>query len=131
MLLDLDHFKEVNDTFGHPVGDALLVDVAQGLQTQFRGGDFIARLGGDEFAVLLSDVTDISIAQKAARRVIQEIDRPRQIEGNMVHVGVSIGISISAGMADIPPKVLYRNADRALYQAKKDGRNTYRTIDAL
>jgi diguanylate cyclase (GGDEF)-like protein/PAS domain S-box-containing protein len=131
MLLDLDHFKEVNDTFGHPVGDALLVDVAQGLQTQFRGGDFIARLGGDEFAVLLSDVTDILIAQKAARRVIQEIDRPRQIEGNMVHVGVSIGISISAGMADIPPKVLYRNADRALYQAKEDGRNTYRTIDAL
>ncbi|WP_085593915.1 PAS domain S-box protein [Thalassospira sp. MCCC 1A01428] len=126
MLLDLDHFKSVNDTYGHPVGDALLVDVAQGLQAQFRGGDFIARLGGDEFAVLLTDVADIAIAKKAAERVIREIDRPRKIEGNTVHVGVSIGISINSGTTDILPKVLYRRADRALYQSKEEGRNTFR-----
>lgn len=124
MLLDLDHFKHVNDTYGHPVGDALLVDVAQRIQKQFRESDFIARLGGDEFAVLLTNVENIAVAEKAALRVITEIGQSRQLEGHEIHVGVSIGIS--AGCQGILPKSLYRRADRALYQAKEAGRNTYR-----
>ncbi|WP_073953887.1 diguanylate cyclase domain-containing protein [Thalassospira sp. TSL5-1] len=128
LLLDLDNFKMVNDTFGHPVGDALLVDVAERIRKQFRESDFIARLGGDEFAVLLTNVEDIAIAKKAALRVIDHVSHPSHIEGHDIKVGVSIGIS--AGCEGILPKTLYWQADRALYQAKEAGRNTFRVHQA-
>ncbi|WP_114088453.1 diguanylate cyclase domain-containing protein [Thalassospira profundimaris] len=124
LLFDIDQFKMVNDTFGHPAGDALLVNVAERIRKQFRESDFIARLGGDEFAVLLTNVEDVAIAQKAAMRVIEETARPIKVEGQEIRVGVSIGIS--AGCEAVLPKTLYQCADRALYQAKEAGRNTFR-----
>ena len=123
LLLDLDDFKMVNDTYGHPVGDALLADVADRIKKQFRESDFIARLGGDEFAVLLTQVEDINVAEKAALRVINAVARTSHIEEYDIKIGVSIGIGV--GSEAVLPKTLYRRADRALYQAKEAGRNTF------
>lgn len=125
LLLDLDHFKEVNDRFGHPVGDQLLIVVADILKRQCRDADIIARLGGDEFAVILPVLSSLEEAQIPARRIIREIGRPKTIEGHDIHVGVSIGISFCPEHAT-DTENLYRRADQALYEAKHAGRNTCR-----
>ncbi|WP_085593917.1 diguanylate cyclase domain-containing protein [Thalassospira sp. MCCC 1A01428] len=129
LLLDLDWFKQVNDTYGHPAGDKLLIEIATFLRSRFRDADVVARLGGDEFAILLPAMANPEEAQIPAARIIQEIGRPRMIDGHEIIVGASIGISYCKG-CECDAENLYRKADRALYLAKKGGRNTYRTIAA-
>jgi diguanylate cyclase (GGDEF)-like protein/PAS domain S-box-containing protein len=128
-LLDLDHFKHVNDTMGHPAGDKLLRDVAERLRALVRETDTIARMGGDEFAILQVGITGPGDASVLARRVIDSICQPFDIEGRQVIIGTSVGIA--AGPTDgQAADELMRNADLALYRAKGDGRGTYRFFEA-
>tara|TARA_B100000674_G_C37977832_1_gene980324 strand:- start:425 stop:2623 length:2199 start_codon:yes stop_codon:yes gene_type:complete len=124
LLLDLDRFKAVNDSYGHPVGDKLLIEVAEIIKRNCREADVVARLGGDEFAVVLPLMEDVRDAALPAQRIIEEVSRPRIIDGNEVHVGISIGIS-TCGDRTGDPDSIYRDADKALYRAKNCGRNRY------
>ena len=124
LCLDLDGFKTVNDTNGHPVGDALLEAVAKRLQRQVRDGDLTARLGGDEFAVVVAD-GGVRSVERLANRLVAELSRPYVVDGRELQVGVSIGIAI-ANEADRSEELLLRDADAALYQAKADGKGTLR-----
>ena len=119
--IDLDRFKQINDTKGHAAGDAVLVQTAMLLRTQFRNSDLVARIGGDEFVVLLSPAPDRRILQNMVDRVIQISVQPIEWQGHECRCGVSIGIAESAG--DIDPRQLLINADIALYRAKRSGRN--------
>jgi diguanylate cyclase (GGDEF)-like protein/PAS domain S-box-containing protein len=124
LLMDMDYFKAVNDTFGHPVGDKLLIEVAEIIKRNCRGADVVSRLGGDEFAVVLPLMDDVRNAAIPARRIIEEVSRLRMIDGNEVHVGISIGISVCTDQTcDV--NSIYRDADKALYRAKNCGRNRY------
>ena len=129
LIVDLDAFKAVNDTFGHPVGDALLVAVAARLGEATGPEDIVARLGGDEFAILQRLAgPDIGPATALAARLLTSIHEPYQVEDREVKIGLSIGIAAAAGAA-IEPSAIMRNADLALYRAKADGRNCYRLFD--
>ena len=119
--IDLDRFKQINDTKGHAAGDAVLVHTAMLLRTQFRESDLVARIGGDEFVVLLSPSPDRRILQKMLDRVIHVSIQPIEWQNQECRCGVSIGVAESAG--DIDPKQLLVNADIALYRAKRSGRN--------
>ncbi len=120
--IDLDRFKEVNDSYGHPAGDALLQIVAQRLKACVRGRDFVARLGGDEFAILIrGDGLTRDILARIAQRLTDAISRPADVLGNMVRVGSSIGIS-AGPFGERPPDDIMRTADIALYRAKSGGR---------
>jgi diguanylate cyclase (GGDEF)-like protein len=123
LCLDLDRFKTINDTFGHPAGDALLGLVAARLRACLRPEDIAARMGGDEFAVLLQQ-HDPPAAEALARRLIEVVGAPYEIRGNRMAVGVSIGIAFPAGGPG-DADILMRNADLALYRAKQDGRGTW------
>ncbi len=128
LCLDLDNFKIVNDTMGHPTGDALLTAVADRLVSCVRGEDMVARLGGDEFAVLLGDATlDDTLA--LAHRITEVVGRPYRIDGRQVVTGASIGIAL-ADRPDMTADVLHQNADMALYRAKAAGRGTWRVFAA-
>jgi len=123
-ILDLDHFKHVNDTLGHPVGDKLLQMVADRLRGLVRETDTIARMGGDEFAIVQASLTQLADAKSLARRVIETVSEPYEIEGHQVIIGTSVGIA--AGPADgLTPERLIKNADLALYRAKGDGRGAF------
>ena len=129
LYLDLDHFKSVNDTLGHPTGDALLCAVTQRLRSQVRETDTIARLGGDEFAILQSGVQTPDDAKILAARVIEAISLPFEIDGHRIIIGTSVGIAIIPQDGDDPDMIL-RNADMALYRAKADGRGLYSFFEA-
>lgn len=120
--LDLDHFKEVNDTMGHPTGDALLQIVANRLDNCVGETDTVARLGGDEFAVVaqLSE----SDAGALARRFIEDLSQPYDLNGHRIAIGISIGIAL-APKDGVGADALFKNADLALYRAKAERRNTY------
>jgi diguanylate cyclase (GGDEF)-like protein/PAS domain S-box-containing protein len=118
MLMDLDRFKEVNDTFGHQFGDALLKQVSFRLQNQLRGDDFAARLGGDEFAVVLPHVADSTAAATTARRILGTLEQPFVIEGQVLEVGGSIGIALFPEHGG-DARTLLRRADVAMYAAKQ------------
>ncbi len=124
-LLDLDHFKTVNDTLGHPAGDQLLKMVTKRLQELVRETDTVARMGGDEFAVLQVAIGQPADATALALRIIEAVSAPYTIDGQRVVIGTSVGIAVgpSDGMS---PDQLIRNSDLALYRAKADGRGTYR-----
>jgi len=125
LYLDLDHFKEINDTLGHTAGDKLLQQVASRLRHSTRETDVIARLGGDEFAVLQAEVQDASVAGRMAEKLIATLSAPYMIEGNDLRVGASVGISLYD--AQVPdPETLLVQADQALYRAKDTGRGSYR-----
>jgi diguanylate cyclase (GGDEF)-like protein/PAS domain S-box-containing protein len=127
--LDLDHFKDVNDSLGHPVGDDLLKEVAQRLVAHVREGDSVCRLGGDEFAIVqVIDDLEVPEASLLASRVIEEISAPYLIQGNQLTISASIGISIAPEDGNDPDQLL-KNADLALYRAKADGRGTYRFFE--
>ena len=124
-VVDLDHFKQVNDTLGHPVGDELLKAVAVGLTRNIRAADTVARLGGDEFAVIQCELdrADTDAAQ-LARRMLGALSRPFRLGPHEVRIGATIGIALYPENAtDIAD--LQRNADLALYAGKAKGRNTY------
>ena len=128
LCLDLDHFKEVNDTLGHAAGDLLLNEVAERLKTCARPTDTVARLGGDEFAIIQTDINGPPDVQALTSRIIEVIEEPFQVDGNLLHVGVSIGVALSSNRGDSPEKLL-KNADIALYRAKQSGRNTVRFFE--
>ncbi|MES2048719.1 MAG: EAL domain-containing protein [Pseudomonadota bacterium] len=129
ILFDLDGFKTVNDSLGHPVGDRLLQLVAQRLKTCVRTEDTVARLGGDEFAVLLSDLDNGEDAIQVARKILLASQEPYSVEGHAAIVTTSIGIAIYPDDAE-NNNDLIRNADAAMYEAKAKGRNTYRFYQA-
>ena len=124
LYLDLDRFKAVNDTLGHPVGDGLLQRVAERLQACVRDGDTIARLGGDEFAMLLLSAKDPAGVEQIARRIIDVIGELFVIDGHQIGIGTSIGI-VMAPMDGATAPELLKNADTALYSAKSAGRGTF------
>ena len=128
LCLDLDHFKSVNDTLGHPIGDTLLKLVADRLRGCTREPDTIARLGGDEFAIIMTQLQQPSDAAALAKRIRDSIMRPYQIDGHQIISDISIGISI-APIDGTEPDRLMKNADLALYGAKSEGRGTYRFFE--
>jgi diguanylate cyclase (GGDEF)-like protein len=126
--LDLDQFKAVNDTFGHPGGDKLLKIVADRLRTLARETDTIARMGGDEFVIVQAPIADPGEATSLAQQIIEWMSEPYDLDGHQAIVGASIGIAVSPGDGLTPDKLL-RNADLALYRAKADGRGTFRFFE--
>ena len=122
--LDLDQFKAVNDTFGHPAGDKLLKMVADRLRGLVRATDTIARMGGDEFAIVQAPIRDPAEATSLAQHIIRLLSEPFEIDGHQAVIGVSIGIAVGPGDGLRPDRLL-RNADLALYRAKGDGRGTF------
>jgi len=128
MLIDLDNFKDVNDTLGHPAGDALLKVLAKRLTNCVRESDMVARLGGDEFAVVAADPKTVRGITVLAQRIIEELSQPIEIEGKLLHSGASIGITVFP-YDDGDVDHLVRNADLALYRAKSEGRNRYQLFD--
>ena len=125
LYLDLDHFKDVNDTLGHPIGDRLLQAVAKRLLANVRTSDTLARFGGDEFALLMTDIGDPTDAGVLADNLLQIMAKPFMLDGNQVQSGVSIGIATYE--PDAPDaETLLAHADVALYRAKSEGRRTYR-----
>jgi diguanylate cyclase (GGDEF)-like protein len=128
--LDLDQFKAVNDTFGHPCGDKLLRIVAERLRSLVGEADTIARMGGDEFVIVQATIADPAEATALAQGVIDALTEPYDIDGQQAVIGVSIGISVGPGDGSNPDKLL-RNADLALYRAKSDGRGTFRFFEPV
>ena len=125
LYLDLDHFKDVNDTLGHPIGDRLLQSVAERLRANMRTADTLARFGGDEFALLMLGISDPTDAGVLADKLLQIMAEPFLLDGNQIQSGVSIGVAIyEPDAADA--ETLLAHADVALYRAKLEGRHTYR-----
>lgn len=125
LFIDLDNFKNVNDTFGHHIGDLLLVEVAKRLQSCLREGDFLARLGGDEFALILREVPNPAEAGNVAEKIIQEISRDYYLEGHHIRHGVSIGVAVYPDSMTNKENIIL-NADIAMYHAKASGRNNFK-----
>ena len=129
-ILDLDRFKLVNDTLGHGLGDTLLRKAAERLTAALGAQDLVARLGGDEFAVLQAAPDGPEAVQALATRIIELIDRPFLIDGQLVNVGASVGAALAPADGR-EPGTLLRNADLALYKAKADGKGTFRRFDPM
>ena len=127
--IDLDHFKDVNDTLGHHIGDELILKVTQRLSWVMRGDDLVARLGGDEFAIITSCASDSYTLQATAGRIITAICAPYAIKGHNIIIGASIGIAVIDRRAGDAGDIL-RYADMALYRAKNEGRNRACIYDA-
>jgi diguanylate cyclase (GGDEF)-like protein len=125
LYLDLDRFKDVNDTLGHPVGDELLISVAERLRSHAREVDTVARFGGDEFAVIVADVSEPADAAILADTLIKSMSEPFSIQGNDIRSGASIGISVF-GPEEPDAETLLSQADVALYRAKSEGRGSFR-----
>jgi diguanylate cyclase (GGDEF)-like protein/PAS domain S-box-containing protein len=124
LLIDLDGFKNVNDTLGHLVGDELLVEVAQRIKSCVRETDTVARLGGDEFTVILTEITDLNHIERVAQTLTEALSLPYQLDKERVIVSASIGISLCP--ADAGDAVtLLKNADQAMYKSKEDGKNRF------
>ncbi|PWF43160.1 putative bifunctional diguanylate cyclase/phosphodiesterase [Massilia glaciei] len=124
MFIDLDQFKEVNDTLGHDIGDMLLKQAAERLAACVRGVDTVARIGGDEFTVILGELDDVAIADRVARDIVRTMSQPFPVAQNTLHVSASVGITLypeDAREAD----VLIKNADQAMYAAKNHGRDQF------
>ncbi|AYV46618.1 diguanylate cyclase [Caulobacter flavus] len=122
--VDLDRFKVVNDTLGHPVGDALLKAAAERLRACVRDGDTVARLGGDEFAVVQMGLTDLSGATRLAARIVEALEAPFDLLGHQVVIGGSVGVAVSPDDG-LDCDELLKKADMALYRAKADGKGTF------
>jgi diguanylate cyclase (GGDEF)-like protein/PAS domain S-box-containing protein len=124
LFLDLDGFKEVNDSLGHDVGDLLLQQVANRLAGCVRESDTIARLGGDEFIIILNDVGDMSVVGSVAQKIIDTLAAPFTLRTHTVYVSASVGVTLYPDDGETN-EVLLKNADQAMYAAKKEGRNRY------
>jgi diguanylate cyclase (GGDEF)-like protein/PAS domain S-box-containing protein len=124
LLIDLDQFKEVNDTLGHAVGDMLLKDAARRIRACVRESDTVARLGGDEFTVVLSEISDTSHADDVAQKIISRLAEPFHLGHEVVYISASIGITLYPNDS-IDIDALMKNADQAMYVAKNKGRNRF------
>jgi Amt family ammonium transporter len=127
-FIDLDRFKEINDTLGHAAGDVVLVTVAERLRGALRPQDTAARLGGDEFAVLVDSILSVNDLDIVATRIVREMARPFEIFGNSLQVGASIGVAM-AGPDHVAPELILRDADFAMYRAKQDGGGRFEIFD--
>jgi diguanylate cyclase len=125
MFIDLDMFKEVNDTLGHASGDELLKIVAKRLSRCVRESDTVARLGGDEFTVILPHIKHAEHAQLVAEKLLHQLTSPFHLSGHDINISGSIGIALYPDHAD-ELEALLKHADSAMYQAKNAGRNTFR-----
>ena len=123
LFIDLDQFKQVNDTLGHPCGDQLLCAVADRLRDMLRPEDFVARFGGDEFVVFQQNIRSNEDAADLARRIVDHLSERYEIDNHLVEIGASVGIAMTS--PDVSADTLLKNADMALYRAKADGRGTY------
>ena len=128
LCVDLDLFKNVNDSFGHPMGDRLLRSVADRLRSQVLGSNLVARLGGDEFAIILTPVGSPNEASDYAARLIKTLSDAYEIDGIELVIGASIGIALSPGDGETSEELM-RNADMALYRAKSDGGGVHRFFE--
>jgi diguanylate cyclase (GGDEF)-like protein/PAS domain S-box-containing protein len=124
MFLDLDFFKAVNDSYGHPMGDKLLVEVAHRIRAVMPQAASIARLGGDEFAVIFAEGSKVNDLEDIANATLKAIQTPFEIDGETLQIGVSIGIALAPHHGTRPDQLL-RNVDLALYRAKETGRDSY------
>ncbi|OYX07214.1 MAG: hypothetical protein B7Z05_02390 [Thiotrichales bacterium 32-46-8] len=124
MFIDLDHFKEVNDSYGHETGDALLIEVAAIFKKTLRPIDTIVRMGGDEFCVLVEDIDNLDLMSDIANTLNEQLKKPLLVNDKTVFISCSIGISLYPDDA-LTPETLLRNADSAMYRAKELGRNGY------
>lgn len=124
LFLDLDRFKNINDSLGHPVGDKLLKQASMRLRDLTRHNDTVARLGGDEFVIIVEEITEAIDVATLAQKVIIELSRPFTVKGHVLHLTTSIGISIYPADGQ-DAETLIKNADAAMYRAKEDGRNGY------
>jgi diguanylate cyclase (GGDEF)-like protein len=130
MFIDLDGFKEINDTFGHAVGDRVLSEVAARLRVQVRKLDLAARIGGDEFGMLLDGMRHFSDAAVVADRIIETLRRPIPLGDAVISVGASVGVAVVEDSVDAPePEELMRRADMAMYLAKRQGKNRFVIFD--
>jgi diguanylate cyclase (GGDEF)-like protein len=127
--LDLDRFKNLNDSLGHTAGDSLLKAIASRLRKSMRTGSTVARLGGDEFAVLLDHINDANDAVRVADRIQEELKKPITLRGYVLFTTASIGIALGNGKGNLPEDLL-RDADTAMYRAKAKGRARYQLFDA-
>src|SRR5467141_1804096 len=123
LFVDLDQFKQVNDTLGHPCGDQLLCAVSGRLREMLRPEDFVARFGGDEFVVFQQNIKSNEDAAGLARRIVDHLSERYRIDNHLVEIGASVGIAMTS--PDVSADTLLKNADMALYRAKADGRGTY------
>lgn len=130
MFIDLDHFKEVNDTLGHEAGDSLLKMVAERLKKYTRESDTVARLGGDEFTVMLPSIVSVDDVGKVAEKIIESLSKTFDLNGKAAHISASVGVTIFPDDGEELTRVL-QNADQAMYAAKSAGRHTYRFFTPL
>jgi len=126
---DLDRFKPINDTYGHRVGDMVLVEVAERLRGCLRAGDELARVGGDEFTVLLRNVPDERAARHVSERLLASMREPFVVEGTQESIGLSVGLVLAT--AGAPADALLEQADDALYDVKRAGGGSARVMAAL
>jgi diguanylate cyclase (GGDEF)-like protein len=131
LYIDLDHFKDVNDTLGHPIGDELIRSVTLRLSRTLRGDDLVARLGGDEFAVITTSSSEAAALQEIANRIIARLCAPYSINGHTIVIGASIGIAVIDRRSGGDAADIMRYADMALYRAKNEGRNRACIYDAV
>jgi diguanylate cyclase (GGDEF)-like protein len=124
MMLDLDRFKNVNDSLGHSVGDELLKAVAQRLEDILRRSDTVARMGGDEFIILLPQVNQTEYAARVARKLLNSFKKPFMVEGHELRMTTSIGVALYPEAGEDAESLL-RHADNAMYRAKERGRDRY------
>jgi diguanylate cyclase (GGDEF)-like protein/PAS domain S-box-containing protein len=129
IFLDLDDFKTINDSLGHAAGDRVLLEVAKRLATSIRVTDTAARFGGDEFAILLEHNTGLQEASEIAERIVESLKRPLHFEGKEIVVQASLGISLVDSESSVEADELIRNADAAMYIAKRDGKHSYRLFE--
>jgi diguanylate cyclase (GGDEF)-like protein/PAS domain S-box-containing protein len=129
MFLDLDHFKDVNDSLGHRVGDLLLKELARRIRGTLRQSDVLARVSGDEFVVVLEEFADDDAPERVARKLLDEVRRPFSVEGHEIHVSVSLGLALHPDDG-ADGETLLKNADAAMYHAKELGRNGFRLFSA-
>lgn len=123
-FIDLDHFKEVNDTLSHEIGDRLLIDATRRMQNCIRESDAIARIGGDEFAMIISELGYTSRLDSIAQKIIDELSKPFKVDVNQIYISASIGITIYPDDGEEASSLL-KNADQAMYRAKKSGRSRF------
>jgi len=124
MFLDLDHFKSLNDTLGHHIGDLLLLEVAKRMTSSIREGDTVSRLGGDEFTIITPEISRLEDAGKIARNIIQKITEPYDLSGHEINITCSLGVAVFPNDASTFDEIV-KCADAAMYSAKQSGRNKY------